>query len=363
MKMTKVIISFSFPFLYLLLLLSPCVRANPLVPALYVFGDSLLDSGNNNFLPTMAKANFFPYGSNFAGETATGRFTNGRTVADFIAEFLGLPYSPPFMSIEGPRSVTGVNYASGSCGILPETGKFFGKCLNLKEQIDLFERTVSRELPNNLENPTLLFEHLSKSIYLVSIGSNDYINNYLQTNLYDTSERYQPDPYAQLLIDTLSQLLERLYKLGARKIVIFEVGPVGCIPSVSKTHPHKGFCNEESNQFVSYFNKRLATMAKDLTSRLRSSTFVIGHTNSGGYDVINNPTKHGLTDGSNPCCTTWKNETSACIPDLEPCKDPNKHVFWDAFHLTETVYSIVASRCVRDKTMCTPMSIQELVKM
>lgn len=71
----------------------------------------------------------------------------------------------------------------------------------------------------------------------------------------------------------------------------------------------------------------------------------------------------GLTDGSNPCCTTWKNETSACIPDLEPCKDPNKHVFWDAFHLTETVYSIVASRCVRDKTMCTPMSIQELVKM
>lgn len=87
MKMTKVIISFSFPFLYLLLLLSPCVRANPLVPALYVFGDSLLDSGNNNFLPTMAKANFFPYGSNFAGETATGRFTNGRTVADFIGTF------------------------------------------------------------------------------------------------------------------------------------------------------------------------------------------------------------------------------------------------------------------------------------
>lgn len=55
----------------------------PLVPALYVFGDSLFDSGNNNLLPTFAKANFFPYGLNFA-KGVTGRFTNGRTLPDFI---------------------------------------------------------------------------------------------------------------------------------------------------------------------------------------------------------------------------------------------------------------------------------------
>lgn len=55
----------------------------PLAPALYVFGDSLLDSGNNNLLPTLAKADFPPYGRDFA-KGSTGRFTNGRTVADFI---------------------------------------------------------------------------------------------------------------------------------------------------------------------------------------------------------------------------------------------------------------------------------------
>lgn len=54
-----------------------------LAPALYVFGDSLFDSGNNNLLPTVAKADFLPYGVNFVGGV-TGRFTNGRTVADFI---------------------------------------------------------------------------------------------------------------------------------------------------------------------------------------------------------------------------------------------------------------------------------------
>ena len=55
----------------------------PLAPALYVFGDSLFDSGNNNLLPTLAKANYPPYGVNFP-KGVTGRFTDGRTVADLI---------------------------------------------------------------------------------------------------------------------------------------------------------------------------------------------------------------------------------------------------------------------------------------
>lgn len=61
--------------------------SSPLVPALYVFGDSLFDSGNNNFLPTLAKADFPPYGLNFI-KGVTGRFTNGRTVADFIGTLI-----------------------------------------------------------------------------------------------------------------------------------------------------------------------------------------------------------------------------------------------------------------------------------
>lgn len=54
-----------------------------LAPALYVFGDSVVDSGNNNHLPTQAKSNFLPYGVDFNGKP-TGRFTNGRTIADYF---------------------------------------------------------------------------------------------------------------------------------------------------------------------------------------------------------------------------------------------------------------------------------------
>jgi len=55
-------------------------------PAFYVIGDSLVDSGNNNHLTTMVKSNFPPYGSDFEGGKATGRFSNGKTIADYIGK-------------------------------------------------------------------------------------------------------------------------------------------------------------------------------------------------------------------------------------------------------------------------------------
>ncbi|XVF03496.1 hypothetical protein REPUB_Repub04eG0266000 [Reevesia pubescens] len=58
---------------------------------LFMYSETLFDSGNNNLLLTIAKSNFPPYGHNFVRHFA-GRFTNGRTLPEFIAEFLELPY-------------------------------------------------------------------------------------------------------------------------------------------------------------------------------------------------------------------------------------------------------------------------------
>lgn len=58
------------------------------VPAIFTFGDSIFDAGNNHFNQNCtAQADFPPYGSSFFHHP-TGRFTNGRTVADFICEFI-----------------------------------------------------------------------------------------------------------------------------------------------------------------------------------------------------------------------------------------------------------------------------------
>ncbi|CAN1138156.1 GDSL esterase/lipase 6 [Linum perenne] len=49
--------------------------------AVFTFGDSIFDAGNNHFNNNCtAQADFPPYGSSFFHHP-TGRFTNGRTVA------------------------------------------------------------------------------------------------------------------------------------------------------------------------------------------------------------------------------------------------------------------------------------------
>ena len=53
-------------------------------PALYVLGDSLVDVGNNNRLATPFRADFPHNGVDYPGHLATGRFSNGHNLADFV---------------------------------------------------------------------------------------------------------------------------------------------------------------------------------------------------------------------------------------------------------------------------------------
>ncbi|ONK73170.1 uncharacterized protein A4U43_C04F28000 [Asparagus officinalis] len=96
--------SFSSPFTLFFVVTCSCLVSNAqeggesfaprqgkreLAPAMFVFGDSLIDNGNNNDLPSFAKANYYPYGIDFSGGP-TGRFSNGYTIVDEIAESSGI---------------------------------------------------------------------------------------------------------------------------------------------------------------------------------------------------------------------------------------------------------------------------------
>ena len=71
------------------------------VPAIITFGDSIFDAGNNHFNKNCtAQADFPPYGSSFFHHP-TGRFTNGRTVADFICEFIIYLYVYIYIHLHG----------------------------------------------------------------------------------------------------------------------------------------------------------------------------------------------------------------------------------------------------------------------
>jgi phospholipase/lecithinase/hemolysin len=60
-------------------------------PAIYVFGDSLVDVGNNNYLSlSLVKATLPHYGIDFPTKKPTGRFSNGKNAADLIGKLFSM---------------------------------------------------------------------------------------------------------------------------------------------------------------------------------------------------------------------------------------------------------------------------------
>jgi phospholipase/lecithinase/hemolysin len=98
----------------------------------FIFGDSLSDVGNNNYLKkSLARAALPWYGIDFGRGMPNGRFCNGRTVADIVGDKMGLPRPPAFLdpSLDADTIFKyGVNYASGGGGILNETSSLFVSC-------------------------------------------------------------------------------------------------------------------------------------------------------------------------------------------------------------------------------------------
>lgn len=100
------------------------------VPSIIVFGDSSVDSGNNNHISTILRSDFAPYGRDFEGGKATGRFSNGKIVTDFISEAFGIkPTIPAYLdpSYNITHFASGVCFASAGTGYDNATSDVFVK--------------------------------------------------------------------------------------------------------------------------------------------------------------------------------------------------------------------------------------------
>ncbi|MED6162328.1 hypothetical protein PIB30_069307 [Stylosanthes scabra] len=93
-----------------------------------------------------------------------------------------------------------------------------------------------------------LSQYLAKSLALVNHGSNDYINNYLLSELYSSSFIYNPTVFADILIKQYKTQIMSLHDLGLRKFLLVAVGPFGCIPNkISRGLFPIGACKDEVN--------------------------------------------------------------------------------------------------------------------
>ncbi|GLT80166.1 hypothetical protein SLA2020_516200 [Shorea laevis] len=315
-----------------------CIHGEPQVPCYFIFGDSLVDSGNNNNLQTLAKVNYHPYGMDFpAGPT--GRFYNGLTPADIIAEHLGFEhYIPPFATASGGEILQGLNYASGSSGIRNETGRNWGANINLNKQIEN-HRNITSQIAGMLGRKESAYEHLNKCLYSVVTGSNDYMNNYFMPQFYDTSGKYSPEQYADVLTEQYSQQLRTLYLLGARKVSIQGLLTIGCTPNATHTYERKGtICVDSMNNAAYIFNQRLKSLINKLNHDLSDAKFVFVNI----FDIpLTNTYAPGLNIEISGCCEVDIN--GLCIHNKAVCQDRILSSFWDGFHPSEAVNNIIAA--------------------
>ncbi|KAI3919776.1 hypothetical protein MKW92_023893 [Papaver armeniacum] len=336
----------------------------------FIFGDSLVDAGNNNYFSTLSKADTRPNGIDFkaSGGKPTGRFTNGRTIADIVAEELGQSdYAAPFLApnTTGDALLNGVNYASGGGGILNATGKIFVNRLSMDIQIDYFN--ITRKQLNELLGSSTAREFITrKSIFSITVGANDFLNNYF-VPVVSIGQRVSenPDVFVDHLITTLKGQLTRLYNLDARKFLIANVGPIGCIPyqkSLNKLKEDQ--CVELPNKLALHYNARLKDLLTELNENLPEAKFVFANVYDLVSEIITNYKKLGFKSASKACCGNGGKLLQGilpCGPTSSMCADRSKYVFWDNYHPSEAANLIIAKQLIDgDTRVISPINLRQL---
>ncbi|KAF8107805.1 hypothetical protein N665_0116s0012 [Sinapis alba] len=341
------------------------VKAEPQVPCYFIFGDSLVDNGNNNRLASIARADYYPYGIDLG--RPTGRFSNGKTTVDEIAELLGFDnYIPAYSDVSGEQILQGVNYASAAAGIREETGQQLGQRITFSGQVQNYLNTVS-QVVQILGDENSAADYLRQCIYSVGLGSNDYLNNYFMPQFYSTSRQYTPEQYADDLINRYRDQLNALYNYGARKFALVGVGAIGCSPNaLAQGSPDGTTCVERINSANRIFNNRLKSMVQQLNNDHSDAKFTYINAYGVFQDIIANPSAYGFRVTNAACCGVGRNGGQlTCLPGQAPCPNRDEYVFWDAFHPTDAANTIIAQRSYNAQSSddVYPIDISELVRL
>ncbi|KAH9620668.1 hypothetical protein KSS87_015161 [Heliosperma pusillum] len=333
--------------------------------AFFVFGDSLVDNGNNNFLATTARADSPPYGIDTPNRRATGRFSNGKNIPDILCDRLGIEPLLPYLSpqLTGQRLLVGANFASAGVGVLNDTGYQFLNIIRPFKQLKYFEQYQRRlAMEIGVEQTQA---RLNGALVLWTLGGNDFVNNYYLTpiNLRRLQFPNVAD-YVPYVITEYRKLLVRLYELGARRVLVTGTGPLGCVPGeLASQVSLNGQCAPQPQYAASLFNPQLEQMLLQLNNEIGSTVFIA--TNTGGMlgGFINNPRAYGFVTSKMACCGQGPyNGVGLCTVASNICPDRNLYVFWDAFHPTQRANGfIVEQMMIGSNEYMNPMNLSTIL--
>ncbi|KAI5602704.1 hypothetical protein POPTR_001G191400v4 [Populus trichocarpa] len=304
-----------------------------LVPAIITFGDSAVDVGNNDYLPTIFKANYPPYGRDFVDQKPTGRFCNGKLATDITAETLGFKsYAPAYLSPDasGKNLLIGSNFASAASGY-DEKAAALNHAIPLSQQLEYFKEYQGKLAKVAGSKSASI---IKGALYILSAGSSDFLQNYY-VNPY-LNKIYTVDQYGSYLVGSFTSFVKTLYGLGGRKLGVTSLPPLGCLPAARTIFGyHENGCVSRINTDAQQFNKKINSAATSLQKQLPGLKIVIFDIFQPLYDLVKSPSENGFQEARRGCCGTGTVETTSllCNPKSPgTCPNATEYVFWDSVH-------------------------------
>ncbi|KAI4311027.1 hypothetical protein MLD38_035964 [Melastoma candidum] len=310
--------------------------------AFFVFGDSLVDNGNNNYLTTTARADAPPYGIDYPTHRATGRFSNGFNIPDLISQGIGSEATLPYLSpqLTGEKLLVGANFASAGIGILNDTGIQFINIIRITRQLEYFQEYQQRVA--SLIGEEQMRQLIDQSLVLITLGGNDFVNNYYLVPFSARSRQYALPDYVVYIISEYRKILLRLHALGARRVLVTGTGPLGCVPAERAQRSRNGECAQELQRAAGLFNPQLIQMVSGVNSEIGSDVFVSVNAQATKLDFINNPEAYGFVTSKVACCGQGPyNGLGLCTAASNLCANRDEFAFWDAFHPSEKANRII----------------------
>jgi outer membrane lipase/esterase len=268
---------------------------------LYVFGDSLSDSGNNALLlqaafPPDGKVTSVPIPDNtFIPDFpyASTHYTNGQVWAQSFAQALGLQANPSLVG--GTDFAFGGARTSGGTGLVP---------------------TVSQQTSGFLAQK----KHIpSDALYVVEGGGNNARDTFLDAVKVNDPTQIIKDA-AALYAEDVSGMVRDLKNAGARDIVVWDVPDLGRSPALLAQGMPASFLG---TLIARSMNIALGVeLSKDPDVKL-FDVFGIVDT------VADHKERFGLTDVEHACA------------QFTDC-DPSKFLFWDGVHPTSAGHQILS---------------------
>ncbi len=279
---------------------------------LFVFGDSLSDSGNSGSLTSGA----FPPPPFFQN-----RFSNGKVAVEYLWDH----YNPGNSSF-APSLQSGTNYAIGGA----TTGKENNLEVGNYPQPIFANRGNAWQLSGfNASHPPF---NPGTSLFTIWLFPNDVF--YYRSTSGSSAGTFDgqdgtPISFAQipaLAVDNILGTIDELVNSGARNFLVMNS------PDLSKT---PAFLNTP-------LAPAMATVSKNFNDLLRAEVAQLAASNS-SLDIRFFQTDQALNDIiSNPGALGFTNVTQACFTGTSVCADPSSYLYWDNLHPTTRTHSILA---------------------